>query len=218
MTTPRIWDISEPIEPGSATFPGDTPFSQEWVARQERGASCNVSTIRMSVHVGTHTDAPLHFDLAGPDIASVDLRTYMGRCRVVDVAGVGKPSLIPVAVLTPELLRGAERILFRTRKDHDHRVWDGAFTAVGPDAARALVAAGIRLVGIDTPSMDHADSKDLDGHHLLYEGGVAILENLDLRDVPAGDYELIALPLRIVDGDSSPVRAILRELPPTERP
>ena len=218
MTTPRIWDISEPIEPGSATFPGDTPFSQEWVARQERGASCNVSTIRMSVHVGTHTDAPLHFDLAGPDIASVDLRIYMGRCRVVDVAGVGRPSLIPAAVLTPELLRGAERILFRTRKDHDHRVWDGAFTAVGPDAARALVAAGIRLVGIDTPSMDHADSKDLDGHHVLYEGGVAILENLDLRDVPAGDYELIALPLRIVDGDSSPVRAILRELPPTERP
>ena len=116
-------------------------------------------------------------------------------------------------VLPLEMLRGAERILLRTRDTHDHRAWDAGFTAVGPDAARALVAAGIRLVGIDTPSIDHADSKELDGHHVLYEGGVAILENLDLRGVPAGDYELIALPLRIVDGDSSPVRAILRELP-----
>ncbi len=209
----RIWDISEPIEASSATFPGDTPFSQEWVARQERGASCNVSTIRMSVHVGTHTDSPLHFDLAGPDIASVDLTKYLGRCRVVDVQGTGSPSLIPAAALTAAMLAGAERILFRTRQEHDHRVWDPAFTAVGAAAAKALVHAGIRLVGIDTPSMDHADCKELDGHHLLYEGGVAILENIDLRMVPAGDYELIALPLRIVHGDSSPVRAILRELP-----
>jgi arylformamidase len=209
----RIWDISEPIEPASATFPGDSPFSQEWVARMEKGASCNVSTIRMSVHVGTHTDAPLHFDLAGADIANVPLTKYIGRCRVVDVRGEGSPSLIPASALTPAMLRGAERILFRTRQDHDHRRWDPAFTAVGADAARALVAAGIQLVGIDTPSMDHADSKDLGGHHVLHDGGIAILENLDLRAVPAGDYELIALPLRIVNGDSSPVRAILRELP-----
>jgi arylformamidase len=209
----RIWDISEPIEPSTAPFPGDTPFSQEWVLRQERGGSCNVSTIRMSVHVGTHTDAPLHFDLAGPDIASVDLRAYLGRCRVVDVRGAGSPPLIPASALTPAMLRGAERILFRTRDGHDHRAWDGGFTALGADAARVLIAAGIRLVGIDTPSMDHADSKELDGHHVLHGGGVAILENIDLRAVPAGDYELIALPLRIVNGDSSPVRAILRELP-----
>ncbi|MBL8733545.1 MAG: arylformamidase [Planctomycetes bacterium] len=209
----RIWDISEPIEPSSATFPGDTPFTQQWVARQERGASCNVSTIRMSVHVGTHTDAPLHFDVAGPDIASVDLTPYLGRCRVVDVRGEGSPSLIPAEALTAAMLAGAERILLRTAPAHDHRVWNGDFTAVGAAAARRLVQAGIRLVGIDTPSIDHADSKELDGHHVLHAGGVAILENLDLRAVPAGDYELIALPLRIVDGDSSPVRAILRELP-----
>lgn len=209
----RIWDISEPIEPATAPFPGDTPFSQEWVLRQERGHSCNVSTIRMSVHVGTHTDAPLHFDLAGPDIASVDLRLYMGRCRVVDVRGSGSPSLVPASALTREVLRGATRVLFRTRDRHDHRTWDAGFTAIGPDAARALVAAGVQLVGIDTPSMDHADSKQLEGHHVLHEGGVAILENIDLSGVPSGDYELIALPLRIVNGDSSPVRAILRELP-----
>lgn len=213
----RIWDISEPIEPATAPFPGDTPFSQEWVLRQERGGSCNVSTIRMSVHVGTHTDAPLHFDLAGPSIDEVDLRRYLGRCRVVDVKGEGSPPRIAASALSPELLRGAERILFRTRERHDHRTWDAGFTAVGPDAARALAAAGVVLVGIDTPSMDHADSKSLDGHHALFEGGVAILENLDLTAVPPGDYELIALPLRIVGSDSSPVRAILRELPPATR-
>lgn len=212
--TRRIWDISEPIEPATAAFPGDTPFSQQWVMRQESGGSCNVSTIRMSVHVGTHTDAPLHFDVAGRDIASVDLRAYIGRCRVVDVRGEGTPSLVPAAALTDAVLAAAERILLRTRDRHDHRTWNDAFTALGPDAARRLVAAGVRLIGIDTPSMDHGDSKDLHGHHVLYEGGIAILENLDLSAVPAGDYELIALPLRIVDGDSSPVRAILRELPP----
>ncbi len=217
MTRPlRIWDISEPIEPATAPFPGDTPFSQEWVLRQENGGSCNVSTIRMSTHVGTHTDAPLHFDLAGADIAGVDLRAYLGRCRVVEVRGEGAPSLIPAAALTPAMLAGAERILFRTRAEHDHRTWRPGFTAVGADAARVLVAAGIRLVGIDTPSMDHADSKQLDGHHALHHGGVAILENIDLSHVPPGDYELIALPLRIVAGDSSPVRAILRELPRQE--
>lgn len=209
----RIWDISEPLEPSTSTFPGDTPFSQEWVLRQESGGSCNVSTIRMSVHVGTHTDAPLHFDVAGADIAAVDLSLYLGRCRVVDVRGEGSPPLVPATALTADVLRGAERILLRTRDRHDHRTWDEGFTAVGPAAARALAAAGVRLVGIDTPSMDHATSRELDGHHVLHEGGVAILENLDLTGVPAGDYELIALPLRIVGGDSSPVRAILRELP-----
>lgn len=209
----RIWDISEPIEPATAPFPGDTPFSQEWVMRLDRGQSCNVSTIRMSVHVGTHADAPVHYDDAGRDVASVDLSRYVGRCRVVDVRGEGSPARIPAAALTPDLLRGVERILFRTGHAHDHRRFDRGFTAVGPAAARVLVDAGVLLVGIDTPSMDDADDKQLVGHHVLHGGGVAILENLDLTGVPAGDYELIALPLKIVGGDASPVRAILRELP-----
>ncbi|MGE3171587.1 MAG: arylformamidase [Planctomycetota bacterium] len=214
MTRPlRIWDVSEPIDEATATFPGDTPFSREWVLRMEDGGSCNVSTIRMSVHVGTHTDAPLHFDPAGADIAAVDLRRYLGRCRVIDLAGQGAPALLPAAALSDDLLRGVERVLFRTRTDHDRTRFDPGFTAVGAAAAQRLVDAGVLLVGIDTPSMDHADSKELDGHHVLYRGGVAILENLDLRAVPAGDYELIALPLRIQGSDSSPVRAILRELP-----
>ena len=209
----RIWDISERVEPETATFPGDNAFSLEWVMRKEDGASCNVSTIRMSVHVGTHTDAPLHYDTDGADMASVDMHKYIGRCRVMDVQAEGRPPLIPAAALTPELLDGAERVLLRTCKDHNSRIFDPDFTSLGGAAAKVLADAGIQLVGIDTPSMDHSTNQELDGHQALYAGGIAILENLDLTGVPAGDYELIALPLRIVGCDSSPVRAILRDLP-----
>lgn len=210
--TRRVYDVSEPVSPATAVFPGDTPFSQEWVARMEDGASCNVSTIRMSVHCGTHTDSPLHFDTQGLGMADVPLDAYLGRCRVVDVRGVGDPPLIPATALPPQLLDGVERILFRTHDRHDPTTFDPKFTAVGPAAAARLVDAGIKLVGIDTPSIDHATSEDLAGHQVLYQGGIAILENLDLSGVPAGDYELIALPLKLVGCDSSPVRAILREL------
>ena len=215
--TRRVFDVSEPVSPATAVFPGDTPFSQEWVMRMEDGASCNVSTMRMSVHCGTHTDAPLHFDSQGRGMAEVSLDAYLGRCRVVDVRGVGDPPLIPAEALTDAVLAGVERILFRTHDRHDPNTFDPGFTAVGPAAAARLVAAGIRLVGIDTPSVDHASSQDLAGHQVLYRGGVAILENLDLGGVPAGDYELIALPLKLVGSDSSPVRAILRELPEAGR-
>jgi len=208
----RIWDISERIEPGTATFPGDNPYSQEWVMRMSQGASCNVSTIRMSVHVGTHTDAPLHYDSAGQDIASVDVQTYIGRCRVIEVTPIGSPPRVPADALTREVLDGAERVLLRTSPQHDHQAFDPDFVSLGEAAGKVLADAGVKLVGIDTPSMDHATDKELGGHHALYEGGVAILENLDLTGVPEGDYELIALPLRIVGCDSSPVRAILREL------
>ena len=134
----RIWDISERIEPDTATFPGDNAFSQEWVMRMTDGASCNVSTIRMSVHVGTHTDAPLHYDTGGRDMASVDIATYLGPCRVIDVQGVGSPPLIPADALTSELLQGAERVLLRTNAEHDHRTFDPGFTSLGGPAAKVL--------------------------------------------------------------------------------
>ncbi len=207
----RIWDISEPIEPATAVFPGDTPFSASWVMRQDRGDSCSVSAITMSPHAGTHADAPSHFALDGADITQVPLDAYIGRCRVIDVRGSGEPPIVDPGSLGP--VSGVERILLRTRAAHDHRAWDPAFTALGVPAARALAAAGVRLVGIDTPSMDPAAAKELATHHVLAAAGIMLLENLDLSGVPAGDYELIALPLRIVGGDSSPVRAILRELP-----
>ncbi|MHC5063049.1 MAG: arylformamidase [Planctomycetota bacterium] len=206
----KIFDISEPISPDNAVFPGDTPFSAEWVMRMEEGASCNVSTLRMSAHLGTHADSPFHYDPAGKDSASADLSVYMGPCLVVDLRGVGEPALLDPEEVRALDLNGVERILFRTQDAHEPNEFDASFTALGPEAAKILVEQGIRLVGIDTPSMDHATSKALEAHHVLNAGGVALLENLDLSRVEPGEYELIALPLRIVGGDSSPVRAILR--------
>ena len=210
--TRRIWDISEPVSPATAVFPGDTPFSARWVMRMDQGDSCNVSTITMSAHCGTHADAPLHYVADGADTASTSLQPYVGRCRVVAVEGVGDPPLVPAEALAGDVLTHVERLLLKTAAAHDGDTWDPKFTALGPDAARIVVEAGVRLVGIDTPSMDHATSQDLPAHQVLAAGGLALLENLDLSAVEPGDYELIALPLRIVGSDSSPVRAILREL------
>lgn len=211
MTAKRVWDISEALDEQSAPFPGDTPFSREWVMRMADGASCNVSTMRMSVHVGTHADAPLHYDDAGKGSAEVPLDAYLGRCLVIEVAGVGSPAEVPVSALEGEL-DGLERVLFKTAKTHDRAVFDKAFTSVGVAAAEHLVASGVRLVGIDTPSVDHSESKDLPTHQVFRKAGTALLENLDLTGVGAGEYELIALPLKIAGSDAAPVRAVLREL------
>ncbi len=205
-----IYDISEPIEPGTAVFPGDTAYSREWVMRMPDGAVCNLSTMHLSAHCGTHADAPLHFDDSGRDVASIDLAIFCGRCRVLAVDGVGDPALVDPEVLTDAALAGVERVLFRTREAHDHTVFDPDYTAVGAVVARRLVAASMGLVGIDTPSVDPLDCEQQAGHRILIAGGVAILENLNLSEIEPGDYELIALPLRIVGGDASPVRAILR--------
>jgi arylformamidase len=221
----RIWDISEPIDERTAPFPGDTPFSREWVMRIADGMSCNVSTIRHTTHLGTHADAPLHYDDAGAGIGEVPLDAYIGRCRVLTVTTIVGEAGTPV--VDPACLRAAgigtggggdagtrvERLLLHTLPDgkHDRTRFEPAFPALGPEAARLVVAAGVRLIGIDTPSMDPSSAKVLNTHHVLRDAGVALLENLDLTGVPDGDdYELIALPLRIVGGDSSPVRAILR--------
>ncbi|MEO0479880.1 MAG: arylformamidase [Planctomycetota bacterium] len=208
----RIWDISEAVSERSAPFPGDTPFTREWVARMADGASCNVSTIRMSVHVGTHADAPLHYDDGGLGSAAVPLDAYLGRCRVLEIEGVGDPSEVPVEALSAIESAGVERVLIRTSARHDGETWNPTFTSVGVAAAEHLVASGVRLVGIDTPSVDHATSKDLPTHQVFRRAGTALLENLDLSSVPPGDYELIALPLKIAGSDAAPVRAILREL------
>lgn len=211
----KIYDITEPISSETAVFPGDNGYTAEWVMRIADGLSCNVSTMRMSVHCGTHADAPLHYDEEGSDVGSLDLSAYLGPCRVIDTASIGEPSFVDPACLTGDVLAGVERLLLRTRDHHDHTVFDPTFTALGEAAARVLVEAGVRLVGIDTPSMDHCESKHLPAHNTLRSGRLCLLENLDLSGVPVGDYELIALPLRILGGDASPVRAVLRELPVT---
>jgi arylformamidase len=207
---PRLWDISPAIGPGFPVFPGDTEFALRWTWKLGDGCPVNVSELTLSPHTGAHTDAPLHYDNAGAPIAEVALEAYLGPCRVVHVIGVGP-------VVTPDQLEGRlantpPRVLLRTYQRAVVDKWDPGFTAIAADTIDQLHAHGVRLVGIDTPSIDPADSKTLDSHQRVRAHAMAILEGIVLDDVLPGDYELIALPLKIAGGDASPVRAVLREL------
>jgi arylformamidase len=207
---PRVWDISPPVSATAPVFPGDTPYAQHWSARIAPGCPVNVSAVTLSPHVGAHADAPLHYEDGAAPIGAVDLEPYLGRCRVVHAIGLG-------ALVEPGHLAHAEpalppRVLVRTC-ERAPSTWVDDFAAFAPRTIDWLAERGVRLVGIDTASVDPAASKTLDAHQRLRAHGLRVLENLVLDDVPEGDYELIALPLRWVDADASPVRAVLRELP-----
>jgi arylformamidase len=206
----RLWDISPAIGPGSPVYPGDTPFALRWTWSIGHDCPVNVSELLMSPHTGAHTDAPLHYDAAGAAIADVPLDIYLGRCRVIHAIDAGP--LVKPRHLDGALADVPGRVLIRTARHARIDAWDPDFAAIAPAAIDLLHAAGVRLIGVDTPSLDPADSKTLDSHQRVRAHGMAILEGIVLDDVPAGDYELIALPLKIRGGDASPVRAVLREL------
>ncbi|MDP9043179.1 MAG: arylformamidase [Pseudomonadota bacterium] len=207
MTT--LWDISPPIAPDSALFPGDTAYSQQWTARVGPGCPVNLSAITLSPHIGAHADAPLHYASNGLAIGAVDLAPYLGPCRVVHAIGCG-------ALVRPEHLAHAAqalppRVLVRTC-ERAPTAWSPDFAAFAPETIDWLAGLGVRLVGIDSQSVDPADSKTLPSHHRLLHHDLRVLENLVLDAVAAGDYELIALPLKLTHADASPVRAVLRAL------
>jgi arylformamidase len=206
----KLWDISPTIGPGFPVFPGDTPFAQRWTWVLNDSCPVNVSEIVMSPHTGSHTDAPLHYDATGAAIADLSLDTYLGPCRVVHAIDAG--ALIEPGHFAGQLHATPPRVLFRTCMASLLDRWNPDFTAIAPASIDLLHEHGVRLIGIDTPSLDPADSKSLPSHQRVRIHGMAILEGIVLDDVPAGDYELIALPLKIAGGDASPVRAVLREL------
>ncbi len=205
-----LWDISPPISPDSPLFPGDTAYSQQWTATIGPGCPVNLSAITLSPHIGAHADAPLHYGEGAASIGQVDLLPYLGPCRVIHAIGCG-------ALVEPRHLRHAlqdlpPRVLVRTCETAPTQ-WSADFSAFAPDSISLLAGLGVTLVGIDSQSVDPADSKLLPSHHQLLKLGLRVLENLVLDDVPAGDYELIALPLKLMTADASPVRAVLRALP-----
>jgi arylformamidase len=207
--SPRLWDISPTVAPDAPIFPGDEPYSLRWTAQLSPGCPVNLSALTMSPHVGAHADAPLHYANDAPAIHQVPLDTYLGPCRVIHAIGAAP-------LITVEHLRHAEhdlppRVLVRVCERADS-LWNPAFTAYAPEAVEWLAARGVRLIGIDTPSVDPADSKALHSHQQLRRLDLRVLENLVLDDVPEGDYELIALPLKLQGACASPVRAVLREL------
>lgn len=205
----RLWDISPAIGTGFPVFPGDTPFALRWTWSIGADSPVNVSEILMSPHTGSHTDAPLHYEAEGAAIADVPLERYLGACRVVDARGAHP--LVEPRHLERALAGAPPRLLIRTAERARVDTWDPGFTAIAPATIDCLHAHGVRLVGVDTPSLDPADSKTLASHQRVRIHGMAILEGIVLDDVPAGDYELIALPLKIRGADASPVRAVLRE-------
>lgn len=203
-----LLDISMPVTPRTATWPGDAPFSCGWTATKEDSGSVNVGWARASPHVGTHVDAPFHYDDAGARVGGMALDAFVGPCLVVDARGEES--------LDERLLRGldlrlAPRVLFRTREGRvDPERFHDAFPLLTPRALDVLRREGVRLVGIDAPSYDAVDSKDLPIHHALGAGGIVNVENLVLDDVEAGAYELFAAPVRWDEMDAAPLRAVLR--------
>ena len=207
--TRRLWDISPPVAPDSPLFPGDTAYSQRWTAEIGPGCPVNLSAITMSPHIGAHADAPLHYGPGAKTIGEVDLAPYLGPCRVIHAIACGP--LVQPEHLAHAVDRLPPRVLVRTCAKAP-TAWSAEFAAFAPETISWLAARGVMLVGIDSQSVDPADSKTLQSHQRLLEHGLRVLENLVLDDVPEGDYELIALPLKLTTADASPVRAVLRDL------
>ena len=205
--TPAIHDISVLVLRGTPEWPGDVPFECGWTSRIADGASVNLSSTRGSPHVGTHADAPLHVHDGWPASDALPLYAFMGDALVLDV-GRAAAGALPLRADDP-MLAGVERLLLHTGRT----IADGRFPDDWPtlsaDTAAALARGGLRLLGVDAPSVDERTSKTLDVHRALFGAGAFVLENLDLRRVPAGRYRLIALPQRLEGLDAAPVRAIL---------
>jgi arylformamidase len=204
-----VFDISRPVVAGIPVWPGDTPYEYRRTWKIGPGCPVNVGAVTMSLHTGAHTDAPFHFDDAGADVASVALSKYVGACVVVRIdGGTGgvRPEDLPPG--TEAALRAAPRLLLRTYERRPAG-FDVHLRHLTPALADWLADRGVVLVGLDSDSMDAFDSKELPSHRRLAARGVAILEGIDLSAVAPGVYDLVALPLRLVGADASPVRAVL---------
>ena len=205
----RIFDITWPISTKVAGWPGDTEFALTWTMDQAKGDSVTVSRLVLSPHTGTHADAPFHYRKSGKTIDQIDPSIFLGRARLIDVRG---RSPIRVEDLqTPDDL-GATRLLLRTGGWNDPTTFPDSIPVMDSEVPAYLQQHDIQLVGLDVPSVDVLDSKQLPIHRQLGTYDIHILEGLDLREPPPGLYELIALPLKVEGGDGAPVRAILREL------
>lgn len=204
----KIWDITPAIHPEMPIWPGDTAFSETRTWEIEDDCPVNVSKVTMSTHTGAHADAPMHYEKDGAPIGAISLAPYIGPCQVIDVRGSG--SLIFPEQIKDKLKEGIERVIFRTYDWSPQDSWDDKFTAIDASTIVLLNRRGVRLVGIDTPSIDPYESKTMDAHHAVKRSGMSILEGLVLDDVTSGLYELIALPLKFANLDAAPVRAILR--------
>ncbi|WP_066306682.1 arylformamidase [Bacillus sp. FJAT-29814] len=202
-------DISQRLDNQVPVWPGDTPFSYKVSWSKEESGSVNVGEVTMSVHTGTHIDAPFHFDNDGERVIDLDIELYIGPARVIYVPNV---SSIGVKELAGVDLDGVTRLLIKTEAWKDRGGFPDSIPPIEPELAEFLAGYGVRLLGLDLPSVDALDSKELLAHHELSRFGIHILEGLVLDGIEPGDYELAALPLPLAEADGSPVRAVIRKL------
>jgi len=204
---PELIDISRPLSSSTAHWPGDTPFGFDLPVRREAGSGINVGAFTSSTHFGTHLDAPFHFTDSSETIDQLDLSVCYGDALVIDVRG----HTLLGAELLPDTM--PKRVLLRTDAWLSSAAFPVAIPTLSLDAVRKLAAHNVGLLGVDIPSVDQLDSKDLPIHHALYRAGITILESLFLADVTPGSYLLAAFPLLISGGDAAPARAVLIKEP-----
>ncbi|WP_064094296.1 arylformamidase [Rossellomorea aquimaris] len=202
----KIIDISQPLHSGIPVWPGDTPFSFSLNWTKEDTGSVNVGQITMSSHTGTHVDAPFHFDSKGGKILDLPLERFIGPAIVIsvdDTMEIGRQHIEKID------LTGIKKVLFKTNAWKNPERFPERIPAIQKELASYLRDKEVDLIGVDLPSVDPLDSKDLKAHHSLHENDIGILEGIVLKDVEPGRYELYALPLPLQEGDGCPVRAVL---------
>jgi arylformamidase len=202
-------DISQVLDEKIPVWPGDTPFRYNVSWSITESGSVNVGEINMSTHTGTHIDAPFHFDDDGKKVMQLDFNLYIGDATVVNVPHVDK---IGIKDLENVPLAGVRRLLLKTGAWRDRSVFPEFIPYIEPELAEYLAQQGVELLGLDLPSVDPLDSKELLAHHELNRHGIHILEGLVLDGIEPGEYELAALPLPLAQADGSPVRAVIRKI------
>ncbi len=206
----RLRDISVTLAMGTPEWPGDTPFSCGWTASTSEGSSVNLSVLTTSPHVGTHADAPIHVRDGWAGAHELPLEAFYGPAVVVDVTSFsGEIGFAELEPLIPA--NDLERLLLKTGSGIAGGVFPEDWPTLSEDCARTLLGCGLRLLGVDAPSVDSKESKSLAVHKMLFSGNAYILENLDLRRTPVGTYDLMAFPIKIMALDAAPVRAVLLE-------
>jgi arylformamidase len=201
-------DISPCLRVGMGVFPGDANFAVSPTFTIGPECPVNVASFTMSTHCGAHVDAPLHYDAMGDSIDRLDLGDFIGPVRVIDARGTD--ALCGFDEIASALEGAPPRLLFKLMDRGDQLAWPTGFRALAADAVERLALRGTRLIGVDVPSVDPETSKDLPSHMVCKRHDIRIVENLVLAHVAPGDYELIALPLKLNGLDAAPVRAVLR--------
>lgn len=207
----RVFDLTPVIDSKLAVFPGDVAYQRDVSMDFKTGSHLQLSSFRTTFHLGAHADSSSHYHAEGAGVQARTLQTYMGNAQVLHVS-VARGERIQLEHLAGKKIQ-APRVLFFTGTFPDPQNWNSDFASLSPEVIEDLHQRGVRLVGIDTPSVDPETSKGLESHQALYRTKMAVLEGLVLAHVPEGVYTLSALPLPFRDADASPVRAILIDRP-----